>query len=251
MRTVTGLGLLAASAFGLLLSTGCGDDDDSGLAPGASTFTGNVTAANTSAAEPAGGWLTRFASLFGFAATAHAQNGDVTLDGIIVAIRGGGTESTSVTDANGQFRINRAPTGDVLAIFRRGNCEASLGLNFVPSRSSIVLSNVVFDCDSVSVAQIQESFEGVLREDPGVPGNNIGVCVRTGASDRTRGVNGDDADVDFANGNQGNYENLEGDDRVAIEGERNPSGDAADFDASRIVILERDVQDPCDDDPLT
>lgn len=204
----------------LVLSTGC--DGESGLGPGSSTFFGNVSSAMTA--------------------------GDGSLGGIVVAVSGDG-EATGITDGAGDFRISGAPTGNVFVAFRRGACEAGFPLDAVASRSTIRLSDVDFDCDTAVAGTILESFQAVLRDQPGSP-DDLDTCIRAGHDDRRRNVDGSAAQYEFADGSPADFFDLDADDRLGIDGERTTTGAPGTLFASRIRILERDVNDPCDDDPF-
>jgi hypothetical protein len=204
----------------LVLSAGC--DGESGLGPGSSTFLGNVSSAMTA--------------------------GDGSLGGIVVAVSGDGV-STGITDAAGDFRISATPTGNVFVAFRRGACEAGFPLDAVPSRSTIRLTDVDFDCDTAIPGTILESFQAVLRDRPGSP-DDLDTCIRAGRDDRRRNVDGSAAGYELADGRPANFFDLDDDDRLGIDGERTRTGAPGTLLASRIRILERNVNDPCDDDPF-
>jgi hypothetical protein len=212
----------AATALALgIAAAGCGDDD-SGLDPGGGTISGNVTSANT--------------------------NGETSLDGLLVIVRGD-RESTGTTDSLGQFLISNTPTGDIRVIFRRGGCEAGFALDAVTSRSTLILEDVATTCDAATVSRITETTEAVLRNDPGSALETLDTCVRVGDDDQRRNVRATGASI-FDRSTPATFGDLEDNDRIEVQGLRAGVGPAGTLDASRITILERDVNDPCDDDPF-
>lgn len=215
-------GAVAASALALgLVVASCGDDD-SGLDPGGSTISGNVAAADT--------------------------NGDTSLDGLLVIVRGD-RESTGTTDSLGQFLVSNAPTGDIQVILRRGGCEAGFDLDAVTSQATLILEGIEATCDTATVSRITETTEAVLRNDPGSSLETLDTCVRVGDDDQRRNVRATGASI-FEGSSPSSFTELEDNDRLEVQGRRAGPGAAGTLDATRITILERDVNDPCDDDPF-
>lgn len=210
----------AALALGIA-AIGCGDDD-SGLGPGGSTISGNVVSADT--------------------------NGDTSLEGLLVVVRGD-REATGTTDALGQFLVTNAPTGDIQVLFRRGGCEAGFPLDAVTSQADFILEDVVTSCAAAVPDRIFETTQAVLRNDPGSALEILETCVRVGDDDQRRDVSATGASI-FDGPEPASFPELEDNDRIEVQGERASVGPAGTLDASRVTILDRDVNDPCDDDPF-
>jgi hypothetical protein len=234
-----------------LVGLGCGSDHDS-PGPGGSTISGNVsnasTAAVTSARSKLFAWLGE--SVIGLARNAYAQSLDVSRGGITVVVRGGGREVSDLTDASGSFVVSDAPTGDVVVLFRRGSCEASLPVGGVLSSSTITLSGVSFLCASGSatatVNAVGESFAGVLRGDPAPSERaDVNLCVRRGDNDVERHVNMDSAAFQGDSGNAIEFGALDGLDLVQVDGGRSGAGETFTFTASNVRVTRHDVKDDC------
>lgn len=212
---------LAASSFG------CGDDNDGNddaPGPGASRIAGDV-----SAIDDAGG-----------------------VSGIVVSAQGDGDDPTNITDSTGSFLLSTAPTGDVNVSFNRGNCNASFVLGAVVSSSSITLSDVAVDCiapATATPASISETFQGVIRNNPGA---NVQLCVRVGSDDRNResiAISGA-TQIRDQNNNTIVLGDLEDNDLVELTGSRTATGTVFTYNATSIRIVDRDIEDVCDDVPL-
>lgn len=210
-----------AAAVAIGLTVGCGDDD-SGLDPGGSNIRGNLTSAST--------------------------NGDTSLGSINVIVRGD-RESNGTTDSLGQFLVTNAPTGNISVLLRRGACEAQIPLDAVTSNASLVLQNIAFNCTTATVGRVLETTEAVLRNDPGSALETLETCVRVGDDDQRRDVDADGAAI-FDGSSPTDFADLEDNDRIEVAGERAGVGAAGPLLASSVTILDRDVNDPCDDDPL-
>ena len=242
--------VLATALGGTVFVGGCGDNDDDGLDPGGSTFRGNVSVATTAAVETERSLLRRFAELLLPWRTAHAQIPDTTLGDITVTVVSN-RERTDITDANGQFVLFDAPTGETTVIFRRGGCQASFPISAVVSGSTITLTNVNFQCNEATPDNIHETFRAVLRDEPSGTGDDLDLCVRVGDDQRLRSAFGGGAVYRGANGETRSFDDLEDDDLLEIDGDRSGFGAPDSFFVEQVRILERNVNDPCDDDPLT
>lgn len=211
--------LALAVALGATLGVGCSSDDND-LDPGGSTVSGNVSSATTP--------------------------GDTTLGNIVVEVRGDGQSSTT-TDSAGNFTVLDAPTGEIELVLRRGACEAVFPIDSVSSRGNLDFVDIVFDCGGLDFLLVLESFEAILREDADSRIEPVRACVRVGDDDRTREIDAETATIIDDDDDIGSIGNLDENDRVGIEGDRNGSGRAATFIASEVRVLETDARDPCDD----
>lgn len=207
--------LMVVAALGL----GCSEEDND-LDPGGSTVSGNVASATTP--------------------------GDTSLGNIVVEVRGDGTASTT-TDASGNFTVFDAPTGEIELVLRRGACEAAFPIDSVSSRGDLDFVDIVFDCGGLDFVLVLESFEAILREDADSRIDPLRACVRVGRNDRTREIDAATATIIDDDDDIGSIGNLDENDRVGIDGDRDGSGRAATFIASEVRVLETDARDPCDD----
>ena len=201
----------------LAATLGCSDDGND-LDPGGSTIAGNVEEALTGS--------------------------DASVAGITVVVRGDG-EASAVTSATGDFVVTDAPTGEVEVILRRGACEAVTSIDSVSAQSNIDIVNVFFDCDFVAFDAVLESFEAVVREDAFERSEPLSTCVRVGSNNRSRDVDASTATLIDDDGDVVGIDNIFEGDRVAIDGDRDASGRAATFLATRVRVLETDADDPC------
>lgn len=164
----------------------------------------------------------------------------------------GGREASDVTDASGSFSLGNAPTGEVTVVFRDGDCEASFPLGGVISNSTITLSDVSFLCaddpGSATPTSISETFRGVARDNPG---DEATLCVRVGSDDRNRTVPLDGAAIEDENGQPITAAALEENDLLEVTGDRSTTGSSFSFATDTVRIVDRDVEDVCDDDPFT
>jgi hypothetical protein len=121
------------------------------------------------------------------------------------------------------------------------------------SRGTITLTDVSFVCTdgdgNASPGEISEIFQGVGRDDP--ENGEMRVCTRVGSDERSRTVPTTGALVQDPDGATTTEAALRENDLLEIEGSRSGAGNTFSFDTNRIRILDRDVRDVCDDDPLT
>jgi hypothetical protein len=91
----------------------------------------------------------------------------------------------------------------------------------------------------------------VLRNDPGTnPATPLNTCVRVGDDEQRRDVAAGGATIFDPAGNPTSFDSFDGDDFLEATGTRSGIGAAGTLNASTVRILQRDVNDPCDDDPF-
>lgn len=249
MRPNRGTFIAAATAFAATTAfVACG-----GSSPGAggSTIQGQVASANTATLERTRQtWLAWLGEEFlGFARPAYAQARNTSLGGITAIARGQGREVSDLTDSSGNFTMSNAATGDVTMVFRRGSCEGSAPLNAVISNASLTIAHVTFSCPvgsdagNVGLANISESFAGVMRDDPDNP-NDVRLCVRAGNEDANRHISTQGATVRGQEGNPTSFGSLARLDLLQVTGVRD---DGAPFllDTQDVQIIKRGVRDDC------
>ena len=209
--------LLWLVPFALVLGCSTGGSD---LDPGGSTIAGNVEEALTGT--------------------------DATLGGIVVTVRGDG-ESSAVTDSTGSFLVTNAPTGEVELVLSRGACEATVPIDSVSSQANLEVVNIFFDCTVFGFDAILESFEAILRDDAFSRTEPLDTCVRVGRNTRSRDVDVETATILDEDDDVTSIDDLRATDQLGIDGDRDASGRAATFLASRVRILDRDAEDPCNE----
>jgi hypothetical protein len=192
--------------------------------------------------------------VLGLARHAWAQAGNTSLEGITVTVRGEGREVSDTTGPSGDFTVPDAPTGEVDLVFDRDGCQGALPLGSVVSHSTITLADVAFSCASgsgaasLSVGSIAESFDGVVRDDAPADAK---LCVRVGNDQRTRRIAFGNASVLDRSGRPTTTADVDDNDLLDVQGRRSGAGNTFSFDATRVQIVDENVQDACDDDPLT
>jgi hypothetical protein len=170
--------------------------------------------------------------LFGLAREAYAA-ANSTLGGVKVSVVGPGGTSSTDTDANGRFTVQDAPTGDVIVSFHRGECDASVPLNDVSDGEIVHMNSVTFDCGRATVADLTETFQGVIDNKPASPNGNLNVCAETDGGNHVRAVKTGHAQFEGTS-----FADLQEGDLIEVTGQRAGVGANSAVDASTIQLVQ-------------
>ena len=227
----------AGASLIVALAIGCGGGG--GGRSDTSTVNGNVSTASASIQPVRRSWLAwANEELLGFAKRVFAST---ALDGIQVQAGG----ASGITDAQGDFALPGAPTGNVTVVFARGNCQGEVVLPDVTRNAVVTFEDVDFDCTGARPAKVTETFRGVIRNVPGSPDGNLNVCVVSGGGQRTRVVKIKNASFQDSGGAAASFGDLNKGQLIEAAGEREGLGTSSALDADTVQILGAGNADDC------
>jgi len=230
----------AGASLIVALAIGCGGGGGGGRSD-TSTVNGNVSSASASIQPVRRSWLAwANEELLGFAKRVFAQ-ASTALDGIQVQAGG----ASGITDAQGDFALPGAPTGNVTVVFARGNCQGEVVLPDVTRNAVVTFEDVDFDCTGARPAKVTETFRGVIRNVPGSPNGNLNVCVVSGGGQRTRVVKIKKATFQDSGGAAATFGDLNEGQLIEAAGEREGLGTSSALDADTVQILGAGNADDC------